>query len=466
MAKLQDEIAFLKRHIFGKKSERFISKPDGEQLLFDEFKVEVPVSISAPKEQELPQLKEKIKPVRKPIDESKFEQVIQEILPDGDISEMKYIGVEFSKYYELVDAKIVVRKIKRFKYQKPDGEFITADLPYRPFAKSAVSSSIVSEVTVQKYVDALPINRLQQAWRRLGIEFPYSSLLDMPKMGYDLIMPLFEAFKKSIMNQSYLQVDESPIKVLCKEKKKTSHIGFYYVAHDPVNQCVLYDYNKHKNYKQTGSFLDGFNGKVLQSDGYEGYDAFIKSKPDIVHLYCMAHARRYFEKALDNDPQRAKHFLEKVQQLYQTERIIKEQNIIGDEKVRYRKEHASPILTDLGRWLHDQRSQVAPKSSIGKAIAYSIERWNGLSAYCDYDFAQIDNNPVERSIRPMVIGRKNYLFAGSHESAQRAACFYSFFITCRYHGVNPKSWIEDVFEKIEHMKPSQYHTLFPQNWGK
>jgi hypothetical protein len=117
-------------------------------------------------------------------------------------------------------------------------------------------------------------------------------------------------------------------------------------------------------------------------------------------------------------------------------------------------------------WLDAELQKVAPKSTIGKAIIYSKERWKGLSIYSNFSYTEIDNNPVERSIRPMVIGRKNYLFAGSDESAERAACFYSFFITCRLHGVNPKAWIEDVFEKIENMKPSQYHTLFPQNWGK
>jgi transposase len=463
-AKLKSEIEFLKRHIFGKKSERFIATPG--QLSFDGLNTELPESTTKKSVAIKPAEKEKQKPVRKPLDESKFEVIVEELQPDGNIEEMKFIGVEETTYQVLVDAKIVLKKIKRYKYQKPSGEIVIADMPYRPFAKSAVSSSIVSEVLVQKYVDAMPMYRQEQAWKRVGVEFPYSSLLDMPKMGYELIRPLFDTFKTSVMHQRYLMVDESPIKVLCKEKKKTSHIGFYYVAHDPVNQCVLYDYNEHKNFKQTTGFLNGFKGKVIQTDGYEGYDAFIKSKPGIVHLYCMAHSRRYFEKALDNDPQRASHFLQEVQKVYHIEQVIKERMIIGPDKVLYRKEHAVPILQALGLWLDDQKNKVAPKSTIGKAIAYSLQRWNGLTAYCDFDFTEIDNNPVERSIRPMVIGRKNYLFAGSHESAQRSAGFYSFFITCRMHGVNPKAWIEDVFEKIEHMKPSQYHTLFPQNWGK
>ena len=131
-----------------------------------------------------------------------------------------------------------------------------------------------------------------------------------------------------------------------------------------------------------------------------------------------------------------------------------------------RHENAVPILQNLNAWIDIQVQNVPPKTPIGKALLYCKEWWKGRMTYCNYSFAQIDNNPVERSIRPMVIGRKYYLFSGSYESAERASCFYSFIITCRLHGVNPKAWIEDVFNKIEHLKPSQYHTLFPQNRGR
>jgi transposase len=163
---------------------------------------------------------------------------------------------------------------------------------------------------------------------------------------------------------------------------------------------------------------------------------------------------------------RSEYFLKEVQKLYAIERQIKDNNIIGDPVVDFRKTHAIPILESLHQWLKDQLPSITPKSSFGKAICYSLERWEGLMSYCYHAQALIDNNPVERTIRPMVIGRKNYLFSKTHESAQRVSCFYSFFITCNLHKVNPKEWIEDVFNKIYDLKPSQYHTLFPQNWKK
>lgn len=464
IAKQQQEIDFLKRHIFGKKSERFISSVPG-QLSFEGLDAKVtepiPVAVVVPNQDDAV----KQKPVRKALDESKFEVIVEEIKPEGDIENMKFIGIEESTHQVLVDAKIVLKKIKRYKYQnKKTGEIIIADMPYRPFAKSAVSASIVSEVIVQKYVDAMPIYRQELSWKRLGVDFAYSSLSDMQRMGFDLIKPLYEAYKKEVLSTNYLQIDESPFKVLSSEKKGATHVGYQWVYLDPVKNLVFYNYQPGRSEEHPLKMLKGFKG-IIQTDGFAGYNKAARSE-EIIQIYCMAHARRYFERALDNDPERAHYFLNQVQKLYDLERFIKENKLIGEEILHSRKKSAVPILLELKIWLDQNLNQVPPKSPIGKAIAYSKERWKGLSAYCHYDYTLIDNNPVERSIRPMVVGRKNYLFAGSHESAQRAAGYYSFFITCRLNGINPKEWIEDVFNKIEHLKPSQYHTLFPQNWKK
>ncbi|MGF1564840.1 MAG: IS66 family transposase [Flavobacteriales bacterium] len=458
----KQEIDFLKRHIFGKKSERFIAAPG--QLSIEGLEVQLPDTQPQKAAVVTPVQKEKQKPVRKPLDESKFEVIVEELQPEGNIEQMKYIGVEETTYQVLVDAKIVLKKIKRYKYQKASGEIVIADMPYRPFAKSAVSSSIVSEVLVQKFVDAMPINRQEQSWKRVGVEFSYSSLSDMQRMGYELIKLLFDAFKNHVLSTNYLQVDESPFKVLSSEKKGASHQGYQWVYLDPVRNLVFYNYQRGRAQEHPTTMLKNFKG-IIQTDGYAGYNKSARS-PEIDQIYCMAHARRGFEKALGNDADRAMHFLSEVQKLYDIERHMKEHGLRGEEKLNYRQLHAVPILNTLKIWLDGQLRDVTPQSVIGKAILYSRERWEGLSAYSNYDYIEIDNNPVERSIRPMVIGHKNYLFAGSDESAERAACFYSFFITCRLHGVNPKAWIEDVFEKIEHIKPSQYHTLFPQNWRK
>jgi transposase len=469
-AKLKSELLAYKRHLFGKKSERYLSSGmtlPGQQM-FDPtvFGISLPSQIS---KEDIPAVEEKKKdaqkPVRKEFDESKFEVITEEIQPDADTSELKYMGVEVSTHQVLVDAKIVIKKIKRYKYINTEtGEIVLAEMPYRPFAKSQVSSSIVSEVLVQKYVDGMPIYRQQQAWKRLGVDFPYSSLSDMQRSGYEIISPLFKAFIIEVRNTNYLQVDESPFKVLTSEKKGATHIGYQWIYLDPVRSLVLYDYQSGRSAKYPDEMLKDYKG-IIQTDGYTGYNR-VADKEGIKQIYCLAHARRYFEKALSNHKEPASYFLEEVQKIYAIERQILDNDITGENKVSYRQKYAMPILQNLQQWLKDQLPQITPKSTFGKAVLYSSERWEGLMAYCNYAHAQIDNNPVERSIRPMVIGRKNYLFTKTDESAKRIACFYSFFITCRLHNVNPKAWIEDVFNKIEIIKPSEYHTLFPQNWGK
>ncbi len=462
---LKQEIDFLKRHIFGKKAERFIAESIPGQLSFDGLDVVVRQSTSATDIALIPVEKEKQKPVRKALDESKFDVIVEEIQPEGNLDELKFIGIEESTHQVLVDAKIVIKKIKRYKYLNTStNKIIIAEMPYRPFAKSCVSASIVSEVTVQKYVDSMPINRQEQAWKRLGVDFPYSSLSDMQRMGYVLIKPLFDAFKKDVLATNYLQVDESPFKVLSSQKKGATHTGYQWVYLDPVRNLVFYNYQPGRSQVHPTQMLKNFKG-IIQTDGYAGYN-HVATREDIDQIYCMAHARRYFEKALDNDKERAQHFLTEVQKLYDIERVIRDQNMLPEKIIEYRQEQAVPILQNLKTWLDEQVQKVTPKSTIGKAVLYTRERWKGLMTYCNHSYTQIDNNPVERSIRPMVIGKKNYLFSATHESAERAACYYSFFITCRLHGINPKAWIEDVFNKIDHLKPSQYHTLFPQNWGK
>ena len=201
----------------------------------------------------------------------------------------------------------------------------------------------------------------------------------------------------------------------------------------------------------------------LQTDGYGVYDDFDK-KPGITLIHCMAHARRKFSESLDSDPVRATYALEKMQSLYAIERHIKEQSLTSKEIVALRQSEAVPVLKELKQWMLAEISKVLPKSPIGQAIAYSLERWDKLSVYTTNAKLQIDNNPVERAIRPVAIGRKNYLFAGSHEAAQRAAMIYSLFSTCTLHNINPYDWLKDVLERMNNYTMTNLHELLPHNW--
>jgi hypothetical protein len=178
----------------------------------------------------------------------------------------------------------------------------------------------------------------------------------------------------------------------------------------------------------------------------------------------MAHARRYFDKALDNDKQRAEYFLAAMQTLYSIERRAKDDNLSAKGVKELRQQEALPVLQDLKTWLQENYAQVLPKSPIGKAIAYSLPRWDRLSLYTSDGRLQLDNNTIENAIRPVAIGRKNFLFAGSNEGGKRLALFYSLLLSCKKQDVNPWEYLKDILERMPTTKTSQLRELLPDRW--
>src|SRR4051794_24209863 len=208
--------------------------------------------------------------------------------------------------------------------------------------------------------------------------------------------------------------------------------------------------------------LKDFKGH-LQTDGYAVYD-FFKDKQDITLMHCMAHARRMFYEALSNDKVRSEYALSQIQLLYAIEHKAKEQSLSAEQLTGLRQSESWPILQSLEKWMKDEYVKVLPKSLIGKALAYSIERWQQLMIYVTNGKLNIDNNPVENSIRPVAIGRKNYLFAGSHEAAQRSAVLYSLLGTCKLHKVNPFIWLKNVLQHISSHPINKIADLLPHHW--
>ncbi len=180
----------------------------------------------------------------------------------------------------------------------------------------------------------------------------------------------------------------------------------------------------------------------------------------------MAHARRMFNEALENDAVRAEHAMQEIQKLYAIERSCKEENLFFDKIKIVRQEQSVPVLEALGKWMKEQYIHVLPKSAIGKALGYSIERWERLSRYTEEGKLNIDNNPVENSIRPIALGRKNYLFAGSHEAAKRSGMLYSLLGTCKMHGIEPYAWLKDVLQRIADHPVNKVKELLPHRSTK
>lgn len=279
-----------------------------------------------------------------------------------------------------------------------------------------------------------------------------------------LITPLFEALKAEVLQSNYLHADETPIKVMDKNKKGETHRGYYWVYQTSIDKIVLFDYQEGRGREGPVEILKDFTG-YLQTDGYVAYDIFAR-RQGITLIHCMAHARRMFNEALDNDESRAAHALREIQKLYAVERSCREKSISFEEVRSVRQAESVPVLAALGQWMKEQYISTLPKSAIGKALAYSIERWERLSLYTQDGKLNIDNNPVENSIRPVALGRKNYLFAGSHEAAKRSGMLYSLLGTCKMHGIEPNAWLKDVLHRIADHPVNQIQDLLPHRYKK
>lgn len=223
---------------------------------------------------------------------------------------------------------------------------------------------------------------------------------------------------------------------------------------------MLFDYRPGRGREGPSEILKDFSGH-LQTDGYAVYEMF-ENRPGITLLSCMAHARRYFEQALDNDKTRAEFALQQIQLLYETERTARTNNYTPAQRLELRQRESVPVLESIKQWLAKNVTLVLPQSAIGKAITYSLARWDKLSVYATDGKLEIDNNWVENNIRPIALGRKNYLFAGSHDAAQRAAIIYSLLITCKLKNVNPFNWLKQTLSTIPDTKATNLIELLPR----
>lgn len=459
---LESQLAMYKRMQFGQKRERFEGDSNQIALPFEAEPAEVV--------QQQEETKEKIEYVRKrpnhkgraklpahlPVEEI-------EIHPEGDLSEMACIGKEITEELECEPAKFYIKRYIRYKYAAKNGDRVSiAELPERVIDKGIPGASLLAMILTGKYMDHLPLYRQKQIFARENIQIPTSTIEGWTKQALEKLEPLYEHLIFDTKSKGYLQVDETPIKVLDSDKKGAAHQGYYWVYHAPLDGTVLFDYSPTRGGIAAVPILGNFKG-YLQTDGYAVYEKYGKKK-EVTHLACWAHARREFEKALDNDKRRAEKALLLIQQLYITERKAKEENLSPQQIKELRLAESLPVINELGKWIFEEIKNTLPKSQIGKAMAYAYARWDALSAYLYDGNLFIDNNLVENAIRPIALGRKNYLFAGSHEAAQRSAMIYSFFAICKKHEVNPFQWLKYTLQNIMSINHKNIKELYPQNY--
>jgi transposase len=462
---LKHQVSLLQKMVFGPRSDRFklpAEIPSNQLSLGVSADAVAEVDVKKTVVKEHDRTKVKVNPKKHPGRHAlpsnlRREEIIIE--PQEDVTDCVRLEDEVTEVLEVTPAEFYVKRYVRRKYVRKEGEGIAmGKLPKRAIEKGIAGASVLAMLLIGKFVDHLPIYRQIAIFKRAGVSLHYNTVVDWCNQGLEVLTPLYELLKRQLLKSIYLQADETGIKVLDSEKKGSSHQGYLWAYRDVINNLVLFDYRPGRSKEGPAGMLKEYNG-FLQTDGYAAYDQFM-GREGVKMLHCMAHARRYFKEAEDNDKSRSAYALEKIQDLYEIERRIKE--LSTEERYRIRQQEAIPILDELQQWMIEQYKAVTPKSPIGKALEYSMKRWKELIVYTTDGSLEIDNNKIENEIRPIALGRKNFLFAGSHESAQRIAMIYSLIGTCKANDIDPLKWTTRVLEEIPNRTVNNLEDLLPK----
>lgn len=461
---LEQQLSQLLKLINGFKSERFVSSatlPE-QPTLFD---IEESSKEETTQEQITYTRTKKKHPGRNELPEH---LPVREIIiePQEDIEGLVRIGEEVTETLEYTPASLVKRRTIRPKYAKPNGAgIIIGELPSRPIEKSIAEASLLAHILVSKYVDHLPLYRQIQIFKRdFGWHASQSTFCDWVNYCCVLLEPLYNKLKQKIISSDYIQADESPIKVLDKDKIRSTHQGYQWVYHSPLHNLVLFNYRKGRGQQGPKEILKNYQG-YLQCDGYKVYDKF-GAEENITLVGCLVHARRKFFDAQENDPQRAKYALSIFTKIYTREKQLKEKagdNLVIKQELRLKE--IAPLIREIKDWIEQENLKVLPKSAIGQAMTYYLNQYHKLEALTLDARLELDNNLIENAIRPLALGRKNYLFAGSHKAAQNTAMLYSFFGSCKINNVNPREWLQYVLENIPEWNIQKLEQLLPNSFS-
>jgi transposase len=463
------QIEQLRRMIFGSKRERFESEIDSQQLSleFEPKSLEIAEAVKLEREQiRVSYLRQKPKkehpgrlalPSHLPVVEILIE-------PSEDTTDMVCIGREITEELDYTPGTLHINRIIRNKYITKEDELgnqkqVIAQLN-RPIPKCMASAALLTMIFINKYIYHLPLYRTLAQIRQMGVQLPSSTLESWVRLGAELIRPLYAVHRLYVFSETYQMIDESPLKVQDRDKPGACHQGYMWVRYAPLSKSVLFEYYKSRSTKGPIDDLSTFKG-YIQTDGYSGY-TYLASQQGITHLSCWAHARRNFDKALENDRERASHVMKLIQLLYAIEALAREAEMSHQQRHALRLDKSLPIINEIGQYIQQERNKVTPKSPIGQAFEYCANRWVSLQNYLTNGMLEIDSNLVENSIRPLALGRKNYLFAGSHDAAKDIAMFYSFFATCTKNNIDPQKWLTYVTQNINDIKTSKVKDLLPQ----
>ena len=481
---LTAQVAWLNRQLFGRKSEKLGIIDPNQLNLFAPMQEEQAQQAGDARDEAV----EKIVTTREERKQERRNRFMTEDLPvleqlilkpeNLDESLYKKIGQEVTRLVEHRPGLLYIKEIIREKWGLKDntaiapkdmGSVLIAPMPLLPIYKGIAGASLLSEILLQKYEYHMPYYRQIRQYSHLGLKGLTESTMDgWFKQTMPLLRPLYEVLKEEVMKADYVQADETTTPVINRDAHKAAK-EYLWMVRAVMERLVFFHYD---HGSRAGAVIESLANKYnfkgyLQCDGFAGYETAFKTNPDVRLVNCMVHIRRHFEQALDENRQVAEHALAEIQHLYRIEHMCDEAGMSFDERKAKRLELSKPVMEAMKLWMETEGVKYSGSSQIGKAITYAYTRWDNMMRYIGDGRLLPDNNLAENEIRPITLGRKNYLFCGNHEAAENMAVVCSLLATCRNHDVNPRDYLNDVISQMPyHTKASHEELLqlLPHKW--
>ena len=378
------------------------------------------------------------------------------------------IGEETVDQLDYIPAKFVILRTIRPKYVPVDKALDTPPIqhpaPPRLIERGFAAPGLLAHLLISKYGDHLPCHRLETIFKeRHGVPLSRQQIGQWIGRCADEFGLVVEALRSQIKKADYLQVDETPITFLDRDRPRGSAKGYLWTYLIP-GELVVYDWKTSRGANALTRVLGSEYQGAIQCDGYQAYDVYGKENPKACLIGCFAHARRKFENAKEQDPEKTGEVLALIAKLYAVEKEMREAETPPTERHALRLERSLPVVHELKSRLEVFQQALRPSTAVGQAVNYALGQWPKLERVFERGEAELDTNLVENAIRPTAVGKKNWLFIGHRNAGQRAANLYSLIQTCRLQGVEPMAYLKALIEELPHATNQTVHTLTPMAW--
>jgi transposase len=465
---LRRQVEWFKRQLFGSKSERRVVNPEGHQLWLGEAQpghgraVEPGITVAEH------QRRRRRRPAEEPDEGSlRFDASVpvEEIRLDPPTEADGGVVISEKVTYRLAQRPgvYVVLKYIRPVVKRPDGTLTSAAAPPSVLGRSIADVSLLANLAVDKFRYHLPLYRQHQRMEAAGIHLARSTLTGLVLRCGDLLEPVYHAQLRSILAGAVVTMDETPIKAGRTERRSMKTAYFWPVFGD--RNEIAFPFSPTREASVVREVLGEYCG-VLLSDGYRAYESYAAGIQRLVHAQCWSHTRRGFVQAEDVEPELAGRALDLIARLYEQEAALKRKYLPDDKRIEARSERCKPLVDEFFAWLNRTLAEriLLPSNPFTQAASYALAREAGLRVFLEYPNVPIDTNHLEREIRPIALGRKNWLFCWTEVGAECVGIFQSLLSTCRLQGIDPYVYLVDVLQRVETHPASQVERLTPRLW--